>query len=236
MERRRGLVYALFTAAAAVLGLLLTRAAFSFVPSLTFEFFANRLTYIYLFVVTAVVFILLGYILGRRIDRLSHLSTTDTLTDLANRRAFEARLHEEWQRARRYGSPLSLLLIDIDGLKRINDERGHAAGDEVLRTAARGINTTMRAMDFGARWGGDEFAIVAPNTSRGSAQQLAERLLGHVSEQAGTRDAVVVTISVGIATFEPEGGSSATVERLVAAADAALYQAKSDGRNRVKVA
>src|SRR5919109_4723077 len=184
MERRRGLAYAFLTAAAAVLGLLLMRAAFTFVPSISFEFFANRLTYVYVFVATAIVFLALGYILGRRIDELRRLSTTDPLTGLANRRAFQARLRVEWQRAHRYLSPLSLLLIDIDGLKRINDERGHAAGDLVLRTAAHAINATMRTADFGARWGGDEFAIVAPNTVRSAAQQLAQRLLGHVSEQA----------------------------------------------------
>jgi diguanylate cyclase (GGDEF)-like protein len=235
MERRRGLAYALLTAAGAAVGLLLIRAAFSFVPSLTFEFLTDRLTYIYVFVATAVVFMALGYILGRRIDELTRLSTTDTLTGLANRRAFQARLQDEWRRANRYVSPLSLLLIDIDGLKRINDERGHAAGDLVLRTAAHAINAAMRATDLGARWGGDEFAIVAPNTPRHSAQQLAQRLLGHVSEQAGARDAAV-TISVGVATFDPPHDSSEAAESLLNAADAALYRAKQDGRNRVNVA
>lgn len=235
MEHRRRLAYALLTAAAAVLGLLLFRAVFSVVPSLTFEFFTNRLTYIYVFIVTAIVFLGLGYVLGRRIDELRRLSTTDTLTGLANRLAFQARLRDEWERARRYTSPLSLLLIDIDGLKRINDERGHAAGDEVLRTTAHAINATMRVTDFGARWGGDEFAIVAPNSVRRSAQRLAQRLLGHVSRQARARDAAV-TISVGVATLEPQSQPSATVEWLLNAADAALYRAKSDGRNRVNVA
>jgi diguanylate cyclase (GGDEF)-like protein len=235
MERRQGLAYALLTAAAAVLGLLLLRAAFSFVPSLTFEFLTNRLTYVYVFIATAVVFLVLGYVLGRRIDELRRLSTTDALTGLANQRAFQARLRGEWERARRYTSPLSLLLIDIDGLKQINDERGHAAGDDVLRTTARAINATMRVTDFGARWGGDEFAIVAPNSVRRSAQRLAQRLLGHVSRQAKARDAAV-TISVGVATIEPQSQPSATVEWLLDAADAALYRAKSDGRNRVNVA
>ena len=168
-------------------------------------------------------------------EELKRLSTTDPLTGLANQRAFQARLRDEWQRARRYTSPLSLLLIDIDGLKRINDERGHAAGDEVLRAAAGAIDVTMRVTDFGARWGGDEFAIVAPNTVRGSAQHLAQRLLGHVAEQAKAGEAHV-TISVGVATFEPQRDPSITVEQLVEAADAALYQAKGEGRNRVNVA
>lgn len=235
MDRRRGVAYALLTAAAAVLGLLLLRAVFSFVPSLTFEFVTNRLTYVYVFMATAVVFLVLGYVLGRRIDELRRLSTTDPLTGLANQRAFQARLRDEWQRARRYTSPLSLLLIDVDGLKHINDERGHAAGDQVLRAAAHAINATMRVTDFGARWGGDEFAIVAPNTVRRSAHRLAQRLLGQVVRQATARD-VAVTISIGVATLEPESHPSATVEWLLNAADAALYRAKSDGRNRVKIA
>jgi diguanylate cyclase (GGDEF)-like protein len=83
------------------------------------------------------------------------------------------------------------VLIDIDGLKQINDERGYAAGDLVLRTAAHAIKATLRTSDVGARWGGDEFAIVAPNTVRGAAQQLAQRLLGHVSEQAEARSAPI---------------------------------------------
>jgi diguanylate cyclase (GGDEF)-like protein len=228
-------MYALLTAAAAVLGLLLIRAAFTFVPSLTFEVLANRLTYIYVFVATAIVFLGLGYVLGRRIDELRRLSTTDSLTGLANRRALHARLRDEWLRARRYDAPLSLLLVDVDGMKQINDERGHAAGDAVLRTAARAIVVTMRVTDFGARWGGDEFAIVAPNTVRRSAQHLAKRLLEHLSNEAREHQASV-TVSVGVATVEPNRDSSATIDRLVVAADSALYQAKNDGKNRVRVA
>jgi len=232
---RRWWGYALLTATAVVLGLLLIRAAFTYVPSLSFEFLTNRLTYVYVFIATAVVFLLLGYALGRRIDELRRLSATDSLTGLANRRAFHARLREEWLRARRYGSPLSLLLVDVDGLKRINDEGGHTAGDEVLRSAARSIAVTMRVTDFGARWGGDEFAIVAPNTARSAAEHLAQRLMGHVAREARTRQAAV-TISVGIATAEPSRGSSATMDGLLHAADSALYQAKHSGRNRVSVA
>jgi diguanylate cyclase (GGDEF)-like protein len=93
----------------------------------------------------------------------------------------------------------------------------------------------MRVTDFGARWGGDEFAIVAPNTVRQSAQHLGQRLLGQVSDQARMQHAAV-TISAGVATVEPHRDSSATIERLLNAADAALHQAKDDGRNRVRVA
>lgn len=232
---RRWWLYALLTATAASVGLLLIRVAFAYVPSLAIEFLANRLTYVYVFVATALVFLVLGYTLGRRIDELRRLSATDALTGLANRRAFQTRLREEWLRARRYGSSLSLLLVDVDGLKQINDQRGHAAGDEVLRTAAHAIALTMRVTDFGARWGGDEFAIVAPNTVQRSAQHLAQRLLEHVSNEARSHDAAV-TISIGVATIDPGRDSSATAEWLVDAADSALYRAKSEGRNRVRVA
>jgi two-component system, cell cycle response regulator len=235
MERRRGFVYAFLTAAGAVLGLLLIRAAFTFVPSLSFEFAANRLIYLYVFAATAVVFLALGYVLGRRIDELRRLAATDPLTELANRRAFQARLQSEWHRARRYSSTLSLLLIDIDGLKKINDEQGHAAGDLVLRTAAHAIRAAMRVSDFGARWGGDEFVILAPNTFRRSAQQLAQRLMAHVSEQARARD-TPVTVSVGVAASEPRSDPFATAEQLLTTADWALQQAKTEGRNRVNVA
>jgi diguanylate cyclase (GGDEF)-like protein len=231
----RRLHYAILTATAAALGLLLLRAAFSSVPSLAFEFLTNRLTYVYVFVVTAAVFLVLGYVLGRQIDELRRLSTTDSLTGLANRRAFQARLRDELRRTRRYTSPLSLLLIDIDGLKRINDQRGHAVGDQVLRTAAHAINTTMRVTDIGARWGGDEFAIVAPNTVRPAARRLAQRLLGEVERQTRARE-VSVTVSIGVATLEPDGNPSATTRWLLNEADAALLRAKSDGRNRVNVA
>jgi diguanylate cyclase (GGDEF)-like protein len=235
MQKGRQLAYALLTATAVVVGLMFVRAMSSSLPSLTFEFFVNRLTYVYVFAATAILFSVLGFVLRRRIDELRRLSTTDALTGLPNRRAFQARLRDEWRRASRYTTPLSLLLIDIDGLKRINDERGHAAGDEVLSTAAHGIQATMRVTDFGARWGGDEFAIVAPNTVRNAAQHLAQRLLGHVSEQARARDAEV-TVSVGVATFEPRSNPSATADSLVKSADDALYQAKHEGRNRVRVA
>jgi diguanylate cyclase (GGDEF)-like protein len=235
VERRQRLQYAMLTATAAALGLLLLRVVFSSVPSLAYEFLRNRLTYVYVFAVTAAVFLVLGYVLGRQIDELRHLSTTDPLTGLANRRAFQSRLRDEWRRARRYKSPLSLLLIDIDGLKRINDERGHSVGDQVVRTAAHAINTTMRVTDVGARWGGDEFAIVAPNTIRRAAQRLARRLLGEVEQRARGQE-VAVTVSIGVATFEPESNPSAAVEWLLKAADAAPYRAKSDGRNRVNVA
>jgi diguanylate cyclase (GGDEF)-like protein len=235
LKRRRSVYYALLTGTAAVLGLLLLRVALLPTPPLALEFLRNRLTYFYVFAVTAVVFVTLGYVLGRKIDQLRRLATTDALTGLANRRAFLDRLRDECRRAERYGSALSLLLIDIDGLKRVNDKHGHAAGDKALRTAAHAINSTMRGTDVGARWGGDEFAIVAPSTARREANRLAQRLLGQVARQANTGE-VAVTVSVGVSTFEPTTDPSPDVDSMLNTADAALLRAKSAGRNQVKVA
>jgi diguanylate cyclase (GGDEF)-like protein len=233
MDSRRYLQYALLTATAAVLGLLLVRSRSSSGATLAFEALSNRLTYVYLFAVTAAVFLGLGYVLGRRIDRLSRLATTDPLTGLANRRAFQSRLRDEWKVAVRERSSLSLLLIDIDGLKRVNDQLGHQAGDQVLRTAAHAIGSTMRDTDLGARWGGDECAIVAPNTAQDVAERLGRRLAGELEQRARARD-VNVTASVGIVTMDPRN-RSASMESFVASADAALYRAKHEGRNRIKM-
>jgi two-component system cell cycle response regulator len=238
MKRRRGFNYALLAAVAAVGGLLILRAVFAPAESVRADFLSNRYTYAYIFAATALTFLVLGYVLGRQADRLRHASTTDLLTGLPNRRAMYDRLQSEWQRAARYDSPLALLLIDIDGLKRINDERGHTAGDRLLRSTATAIRQTLRATDFGARWGGDEFSIVAPQTSREAAQRLAERLLVHLAEQDRARGAI--TASVGVAVFEPahaaQDNYTRDAEWLMRTADLALYTAKNAGRNQVKVA
>ena len=235
MGTKRSLTYALFTATAAAIGLLLMRAAVTYEPSLRFEFVRNRLTYLYIFLVTAAVFLSVGYVLGRRVEKFRRLSDTDALTGLSNRRAFEERLRQEWLRAQRYHVPLSLLVIDIDGLKRINDRHGHGTGDRVLRAAAYAMKTAMRAPDVGARWGGDEFAILAPNTSLASAEQLAQRLLGLVSDGTHLPDARL-TASIGIATLAPERSASMSLDRLWQLADAALYEAKHAGGNRLNMA
>jgi diguanylate cyclase (GGDEF)-like protein len=233
----RGLSYGLATSAGIVLGLLFLRTAFASEYSLAAEFLSNRLTYIYVFIATAVVFAGLGYVLGRQADELRRLSTIDALTGLCNRRAFSVRLREESRRARQSRAPLALVLIDVDGLKQVNDQRGHEAGDHVLRRTAAAIKNTLRATDSGARWGGDEFAIVAPNTTEVAASRIAERLFLQMGRRARAGD-MEATASVGIAVFDPNGPESARPadEYLMRMADAALYRAKSDGRNQVRVA
>ena len=118
---------------------------------------------------TALIFALFGYILGRHADELAELSETDALTHLLNARGFASRLRAEIRRAKRYREPLSVLFLDVDGLKNINDRHGHRAGSEALREVAGVIRAELRATDTGARWGGDEFTIIAPNTKRDEA-------------------------------------------------------------------
>ena len=213
-------------------GLLLLRELYAPRP-IAAELLSDRLTYFYVLASTAIVLAIVGFILGQQADRLAALSQTDALTGLPNRRALSGQLREELHRAERYRTPVSLLLIDVDGLKQVNDTEGHPAGDRVIRGVAAAIRETLRETDFGARWGGDEFAIIAPNTATEAACRSAERLLLRVAEaSSGTGPSV----SIGIATFDPSNERSANPEGLVHAADEALYRAKANGRNRVQAA
>ncbi len=226
---------ALLTAAGAVLGLLWLRLASGPRPSVADELSLNGLVYGYVFSATAVVFLSLGYVLRRQVDELRRLSSTDPLTGLQNRHALHARLRQECLSAERSGDPLSLLFIDLDGLKRVNDEHGHAAGDRALREVAGAIQMTLRTTDLGVRWGGDEFAIVAPRTPQAAADRLAERLLSHLTRHSRSAD-VPMTVSIGVSVLEPGARSPAAADDLMHAADEALYRAKTGGRNQVRVA
>jgi diguanylate cyclase (GGDEF)-like protein len=216
-------------------GLLLLREFVSPSP-VTAELAAERLTYVYLLVATSIVFAVFGFIVGGQADRLAELSQTDMLTGLANRRALSLQLEREIRRSVRYGTPASLMLIDVDGLKQINDREGHSAGDRVIRHVANAITEVLRDTDFGARWGGDEFAIVAPNATAEAAFHSAERLVVQLATDSRRNGGMTTTISVGIATFDPGQAPACTVEQLLHAADDALYRAKSTGRNRVQAA
>jgi diguanylate cyclase (GGDEF)-like protein len=186
--------------------------------------------YLYVGTSTAVAFSLFGYVLGRQVDRLAELSRTDALTGLANARGLFDRLHVELTRSRRYGEPLALLLVDLDGLKRINDRYGHRAGDEAIVGVADVIRAQLRRSDVGARWGGDEFAVLAPNTSKEATLALAERIRALIAD--GTRWRL--TGSVGVSAMNPRiAGHAVDVPTLMRAADTAMYEAKRRGRNRV---
>jgi len=183
-------------------------------------------TYAYVTSSTIVVFALFGYVLGRQADALVRLSRTDSLSGLANPRAFEEHLAQETARASRYGEPLSLLAVDVDGLKRINDVQGHRGGDAALRAVARALRQGARASDVAARIGGDEFALLAPSTPLDAAAALAERVRALVAAEGLDG----LSVSVGVATTR---GEDAAPSRLREAADSALYEAKRRGRDRV---
>ncbi|WP_137818477.1 diguanylate cyclase [Pseudomonas sp. 2FG] len=170
-------------------------------------------------------------------DRLELLATQDPLTGIANRRGFERTLSLEWRRAQRQGSPLSLIMADIDNFKAYNDHYGHQAGDRCLqRVAARLHARVRRPPDLVARYGGEEFVIILPDTSAEGAYALAEAMRNAVYElkveHIDSATASYVTLSLGIATLVPKADSSA--ESLLQAADRALYRAKTAGRNRVE--
>jgi len=169
-----------------------------------------------------------------RMCELREQAVTDSLTGLANRRYLEARLHEEAGRTRRHGSPFTLLMLDLDNFKIYNDREGHPAGDALLTAAARVVRTAARDTDLVSRYGGDEFAIVSPETHVEDALLLAERIRGgfaaHSFDLPGLPTAGGLTISVGVAGFPADADDP---DALVRAADVALYRAKTAGKNQV---
>lgn len=164
---------------------------------------------------------------------LADLSTLDGLTGLYNYREFHRRLAEEVQRSLRYDHPFSLLILDIDGFKAVNDTHGHLAGDEALRRFAALIRQEVRPADDVARYGGEEFAILLPETAGPGAFAMAERIRDIVTSHPipiAPGRSVGLTVSIGVATYPHDADSD---EKLIGAADQALYAAKNGGRNRV---
>jgi diguanylate cyclase (GGDEF)-like protein len=164
---------------------------------------------------------------ARLLAQLHALAAADGLTGVANRRAFDARLAEEIARATRSGSPLSLVLFDVDHFKRLNDTYGHQTGDETLQRVAATLSSAARAADLVARYGGEEFVLLLPDTDLAAAGEAAERLRIALAAMPGQPQ---VTVSLGVASFP---ATSLGAGELVAAADEALYAAKQAGRNRV---
>jgi diguanylate cyclase (GGDEF)-like protein len=168
-----------------------------------------------------------------RLHRLvERQAVTDGLTELANRRQFEQALAGEISRAERFGGMLALILADLDDFKQVNDRYGHQAGDEVLRQFASVLRETVRDVDLPSRYGGEEFAVLLPQTDLEGAERLAERLRKAVAERPMTKRPgalVAVTASFGVASFP----GASTPAALFAAADEALYRAKAAGKNRV---
>lgn len=188
--------------------------------------------------VFALTFVIIAWIADRWRDRearYQQLASIDSLTGLTNRRRFFNLAEQELARARRYGSPLSVVLADLDHFKRLNDEHGHLVGDQALAHAARVLAREIRDVDTVARYGGEEFAILLPMTSAEGAKEVAERCARQLAATPLVRDGhapIRITASMGVACTE---GKSYDLEELLRVADAALYRAKQNGRDRVEL-
>lgn len=171
----------------------------------------------------------------RTVKRIQEQARLDSLTGLATHGAFKDRITRELHRAHRYRRPLSVLMADVDHFKHYNDSFGHPAGDRLLRLVGRMVARQVRKVDFGARYGGDEFSVILPETTKHAAGAVAERLRATIENYPFPRRQAQplgkVTVSIGVATF-PEDAT--TDKKLLEAADRALYQAKADGRNLVR--
>jgi len=194
----------------------------------------DPLLYGYMTITTGIVFSLLGYLIGRREQMITSLALTDGLTALYNKRYFKHRLQEEFARHQRYGKPLSLIQIDLDHFKQINDRYGHHTGDEVLKKVASIVMANCRQNETAARVGGEELCIIAYDCTEQMATLIAERIRHAIEssqfEQQG--QALHITASFGISTTTE---STKTPWAVYQHADEALYVAKRNGRNRVMV-
>ncbi|MDD4911591.1 MAG: sensor domain-containing diguanylate cyclase [Sideroxydans sp.] len=171
-------------------------------------------------------------------ERLKQVGLTDPLTGIFNRRYFETRCQEEVANVRRYQTTLTCMFLDIDKFKRINDTYGHPAGDDVLRNVARLIKAQLRSNDVLARFGGEEFVVLLPQTGTQHACEIAERIRHAISARPfhlGESNHLTVTISIGVASIKDKlvGDDMAVANNLLASADGALYLAKNGGRDQV---
>jgi two-component system cell cycle response regulator len=179
--------------------------------------------------------------MAERIQRqqreLHQAANRDELTGVLNRRGMDDELRTELERTERYGSSLALLLLDIDHFKRVNDTHGHPVGDVVLRAVAQEVVEAVRGVDRVGRWGGEEFAVLLPETELGAARHVARRINQVVRERVVVADGqrLHVTVSIGVTVHDPAAGVI-DVETLVDRADRGLYEAKESGRDRVVVA
>jgi len=178
---------------------------------------------------------LVALVVVRLVTELQRLSRHDALTGLLNRRAMEEALDAQMQRCRRIHAPFVVMMLDLDHFKRINDKHGHPFGDRALRHVAQLLKGAVREADRLARFGGEEFVLLLPDTGFAEAETIAEQLrrLLETSPVANETDSVVVSVSIGIAQWN---NAHEDISRLLSRADAALFQAKVQGRNRVVTA
>jgi diguanylate cyclase (GGDEF)-like protein len=166
-------------------------------------------------------------------ERTQRQATMDGLTGLANHRTFYEMLEKELWRTRRYGGQIALIMVDVDNLKKINDACGHRVGDRVIKEISKKIKACIRQIDTAARYGGDEFAVILPNTSLSDAVVVAERMVDSVSNSPITwkKEQISLSISVGVGEYDAESSP----EDITSRSDQALYMAKQAGKNTVRV-
>jgi len=170
--------------------------------------------------------------LKRAKEKLIKMATTDELTRLANRRYFMERFNSEFDRVKRYESKFSLLMIDIDHFKNINDTFGHKAGDKALQEAATIMKKSLRSSDIIGRVGGEEFSVLLPETDINSALYIAERLRNKVEKSTIDHEDVKISITISIGTTQSDAGDH-SVDDIIIRADKAMYNAKNEGRNKI---
>jgi diguanylate cyclase (GGDEF)-like protein len=166
-------------------------------------------------------------------ERMQHQATTDGLTGLVNHRTFYEILERELYRSRRYGGKIALIMVDVDNLKSINDTYGHRAGDKVISEISQRLQRCIRQIDTAARYGGDEFAVILPNTSLSEAIVVADRMVKAVSEMPASwkRESLPLSVSVGVGQYD----ATHTPDDVTSRSDQALYMAKQSGKNTVRV-
>ncbi|MHC4116499.1 MAG: sensor domain-containing diguanylate cyclase [Planctomycetota bacterium] len=169
----------------------------------------------------------------RLFEKIQRQATTDGLTGLVNHKTFYEILEKELWRSRRYGGRISMIMVDVDNLKKVNDAYGHRAGDQVLREISKRIKECIRHIDTAARYGGDEFAVILLNTSLEDAKIVAERMVEAVGNSPAiwNKQRIALSISVGLGQYDAD----ITPEDITSRSDEALYTAKQAGKNRVKI-
>jgi diguanylate cyclase (GGDEF)-like protein len=166
-------------------------------------------------------------------ERIQRQATTDGLTGLYNHKTFYETLEKELWRCRRYGGQISMIMVDVDNLKKINDSYGHRAGDKVIKEISRKLKLCIRQIDSAARYGGDEFAVILPNTTLDEATIVAQRMVSEVASSTVTwkKDEIPLSISVGLGQYDAENSP----EDITSRSDHALYIAKKAGKNTFRV-
>ncbi|KZY61357.1 hypothetical protein A3742_10145 [Oleiphilus sp. HI0071] len=188
------------------------------------------LLYAYITVIGGIMFASIGFMIGKREQTMTDLALSDSLTGLYNKRYFQNRLDQEFERFQRYGTPMSLVQVDLDHFKYVNDTWGHQAGDIVLKQVANAVQSNLRTGEIAARVGGEELCIIVCNSKADAAFQLAERIRRAIKDMEidWQGEKIQVSASFGIADAEPD---ILTKWQLYERADQALYQAKEHGRN-----